>query len=1130
MMNSRKLDATDHNFAKLLARKGLVPSYKMDRVLNVLEASEEPETAQSPTSASKRMSASFSREISLNNMPRTWKEADKMATLRKSQRPKSRSKSPSRMSQKTPENREPIKSSKPRKGLYASSRGPKRDNNAMLTSSVSSSSRSSKSVRSDMRGQELRDAILSMDVPYVRTLLRSSEYDAAWTDKVSQVGLLHLCAFEDFWEMTDLLISEGASVDLCTSSGETALHWAASRDAAKTAQLLLDFGVDMEKRDESGSTAVLRAVSSGCPRVLAVLLSRGGKVEAIDNDERTCLDLAESALQQEGVTVGDGTVAAAVMLKRHFADLSDIRSDFGNENALAVQRLSIAIENCTARSQRQEANEQVVEGLEGEMKDPACVETVQEGAVAAKAHALADEMSEFKSAIQDSFQHLEKAVMNEDSDDAALVHLSSCKGGKRVTFSLDGEESAGSVSASSTVAPLKRATFNSSNIGGNAKMQKVDEDQERDDDLDVIAAIEALEAEAGAAPPSAKQGSFASSMSSSPKMGSSSSSSSSSVNHVNSSTSKKKVAKVDRGTFGTSPRPVGLRSKTSTSIMGSSTKSRKGTSISPQRERVVEKYPSAVHVPFLPCGEVSRPGDVVVAVEQCYNCERHFSVWHDAKRYSSTADKCLIAVVRGLMEKCLPVRVFALKEVPSSTRLGALEITVSLRTREPVGSKREWITHTVFSKLNSKSWPSEKTVAVKSRNFLKWALGEGGLVRRDREPSSALQSLRDAVKEETLKEEGARESDNYKEPSSASESTPCSNPIGTPSKPKVTLDLETEKEFMSWLMRLSSKGVTGDVAAGRRHVSVPPTDLLGLQGAMKTPHERCMATIAKKGSFLSSFSDVALGDGGGDLSPNEYDALVLEHFFVYSAVDKIDLSELPDFIQSAGATSEEEQKNVLKSLSSAKSSLAIDTETDKQDGTDRVVGLGTPILDIVQLPSPLEVEVAEAVVASAVRASLERVTMIAEGQRNGFASAVEPGPEKKRESVQVEAPEAHEEVLRPRPLAVDTRVEGNHLGDGTWYKGIITAVHGGGEVGKPFTYDIEYDDEEVEAAVSENNVRLVKKLNIHERKLLRKRERVEEKKEKSLMGVEEQLSPAKPCPDSPSSQSDPFLELSQSHE
>ena len=42
--------------------------------------------------------------------------------------------------------------------------------------------------KADVRGQELRDAILSKDVPYVRTLLRSGLYNAAWTDKGSQVG------------------------------------------------------------------------------------------------------------------------------------------------------------------------------------------------------------------------------------------------------------------------------------------------------------------------------------------------------------------------------------------------------------------------------------------------------------------------------------------------------------------------------------------------------------------------------------------------------------------------------------------------------------------------------------------------------------------------------------------------------------------------------------------------------------------------------------------------------------------------------------------------------------------------------------------------------------------------------
>ena len=82
---------------------------------------------------------------------------------------------------------------------------------------------------------------------------------------------------------------------------------------------------------------------------------------------------------------------------------------------------------------------------------------------------------------------------------------------------------------------------------------------------------------------------------------------------------------------------------------------------------------------------------------------------------------------------------------------------------------------------------------------------------------------------------------------------------------------------------------------GHQPTAGASAEMLGLQGAMKTPLERCRATIAKKGAFLSSFSEVALGDGGGDLTADQYDALVLEHFFVYSAVDKIDNSILPSY-------------------------------------------------------------------------------------------------------------------------------------------------------------------------------------------------------------------------------------------
>ena len=74
----------------------------------------------------------------------------------------------------------------------------------------------------------------------------------------------------------------------------------------------------------------------------------------MDNDGRSHIDLAESALEREDMTIGDGTVSAAVVLKRHFADLCDSRSDSGNANSLAAQRLDVAIDKNTRKGRSSE--------------------------------------------------------------------------------------------------------------------------------------------------------------------------------------------------------------------------------------------------------------------------------------------------------------------------------------------------------------------------------------------------------------------------------------------------------------------------------------------------------------------------------------------------------------------------------------------------------------------------------------------------------------------------------------------------------------------------------------------------------------------------------------------------------
>ena len=266
--------------------------------------------------------------------------------------------------------------------------------------------------------------------------------------------------------------------------------------------------------------------------------------------------------------------------------------------------------------------------------------------------------------------------------------------------------------------------------------------------------------------------------------------------------------------------------------------------VSPLRKRVVVKYAPAQYVPFLPHADRARAGDVMVAIEQCADCEKHaWSLRHDAKRYLNAADRCLIAVVRGLLEKRLPVRVFAYKDVPSRNRLGALEVTVSVRNAAE--ASKPWTTHTAFSKLDSSSWPSAKRVAAKARTFVKWALKEGGITKPDEGPA-APESLSGILEEEEqAKEENGHGEDEQKMKGGADDGE---EDDGEVAKASSSVDqvvdwesrsLSMERQFMGWLMRLSSK------ASPSNSTAPPVLDLLGAGTAMSTPLETCRQRVAK---------------------------------------------------------------------------------------------------------------------------------------------------------------------------------------------------------------------------------------------------------------------------------------------
>lgn len=118
----------------------------------------------------------------------------------------------------------------------------------------------------------------------------------------------------------------------------------------------------------------------------------------------------------------------------------------------------------------------------------------------------------------------------------------------------------------------------------------------------------------------------------------------------------------------------------------------------------------------------SVPGhlDVVVSVEQCFDCHQHSAhLRHDYHRYSTVSDRLLVSLVLGVSQQVgLPVRLIAYKSPPASAaRIGALEVVVAVAVH---GS---WRSRLVFSKLNTGNWPNASRVAKDGIDFLTSVLG-----------------------------------------------------------------------------------------------------------------------------------------------------------------------------------------------------------------------------------------------------------------------------------------------------------------------------------------------------------------------------------------------------------------------
>jgi len=120
-----------------------------------------------------------------------------------------------------------------------------------------------------------------------------SEDDDSWTP-------LHWAAFEENVEMAQILLDKGARADAQAWEGvdelaaESPLHIAVRFGHVEMAELLLRHGALLETRDETGAAALAVAAQEGNTELAKFLLEKGADPGAVDERDRTPLDLAKA--------------------------------------------------------------------------------------------------------------------------------------------------------------------------------------------------------------------------------------------------------------------------------------------------------------------------------------------------------------------------------------------------------------------------------------------------------------------------------------------------------------------------------------------------------------------------------------------------------------------------------------------------------------------------------------------------------------------------------------------------------------------------------------------------------------------------------------------------------------------
>ncbi|KAL8837870.1 MAG: hypothetical protein Q9170_002345 [Blastenia crenularia] len=107
---------------------------------------------------------------------------------------------------------------------------------------------------------------------------RGAEVNAR-CDRSGGTALCIAVSFGERGQIIQVLLDNGADINLQNKIGYTPLHVAATRKHEKVVQLLLDEGADIDAHSEPHGTALYQAVQEGREKVVQMLLSRGANVD-----------------------------------------------------------------------------------------------------------------------------------------------------------------------------------------------------------------------------------------------------------------------------------------------------------------------------------------------------------------------------------------------------------------------------------------------------------------------------------------------------------------------------------------------------------------------------------------------------------------------------------------------------------------------------------------------------------------------------------------------------------------------------------------------------------------------------------------------------------------------------------